>query len=357
MKSKVFKFSLFAAVTALVVASLYCLKNSDILIGTSHDYKTSEAEGWKLVKEVEKKAMLKKAQALLPLYFSHEAVITRFESGPAGTLIFDATIGEEAKSFVLLADKETLVEGIIYNPFMTSENITDSHGDGAKLLAQQNQEQVQQAQLLKEQFKRKVQHSKPDLPISTENESRQTALKPFTLPEVNSVLSSDDKEKFYESTSKLENIELGKPDAPLIYVFFDFNCPGCLHAKKVLKKHIDAGQLRVKYIPVGLIGKDSPIKAAYSLIPNENTDREVLFEYFNTPKDAQQLIKKEAPEEEVVRALSFVRDNNETFLKTPKKLTPAFIFKLNGEVVIANLTSEQSIQALVTRLNKQKSVH
>lgn len=281
---------------------------------------------------------------------SPEAELTSFGLGPAGTWVIQAKINKENRQFFMLSDKEHLIEGNIYSLYITEEKTTN-----LKDTDKENNERKLQSEQLKAEFLAKVaQKNNQDTELKTTQESNvqhipKTA---FKLPELNSVLSQDDKSTLLNKTKELEYIEVGEPNAPLVYVYFDFNCGGCRLTKLELAKYTSTGQLRVRYIPVGVITKESAIKAAYSLIPEKNEDRKILLDYFVQDGTAEELIRKKAPKDEVMKALDYVRKSNETFFFTPKKLTPTFIFELNNEVVIANLTSEKSIKSLVDRMNK-----
>ncbi|MAD73454.1 MAG: hypothetical protein CML20_01390 [Rheinheimera sp.] len=270
-----------------------------------------------------------------------DVTIKNISNGPADTWIIKTEFKGGSKSFYLLSDSSHFIEGDVYSVF------------GSQDLQPEEVKTNTKAQDLEQQFLAKVKAKRSELNNENNNSNvLKSPSHPFKLPELNSVLTSEDKGKFYERTKELEYIEIGDKSAPLIHVFFDFNCSGCRQAKKVLKKFADNGDLRIRYIPVGVITKESAIKAAYSLIPASNDDRNILLNHFVQPGTADELIKSKAPKTEVLRALKEVNKANKVFMFTPKKLTPTFTFELDGEVVIANLTSEKSIQNLVDRLRK-----
>lgn len=314
---------------------------------------------WEDAIKLELNTKLKQANILLARYFNaNEIIVTSYKDGPAGTLIFTAKIDGNIKQFYMLTDNEHLIEGTIFSPYLTSNNLVSKHNKESSRIAAYNQNAIEQKSALKSEFMAKVENNNSDdsnAHVTNANNNSTDFPSAFKLPELNSVISSEDKEKFFEITQNLQNISLGDENAPVIYVYFDFDCPACRLTKTVLKKYTDTGQLLVKYIPVGLISPDSPIKAAYTLIPEKNNDRVLLMDYFVKKGTAEELITKKAPKSDVLRGIGYVRDANKAFMFTPKKLTPTFIFKLNNEVVIANLTSEKSIQDLVDRLNLEKN--
>lgn len=295
----------------------------------------------------------KDAIRLLGKYFNSEATLTSFGLGPSGSWVVHASIDSRARKFFMLSDREHLIEGELYSPYMTSTNAPSEAQNNALNIARANDQRKAHTNQLQSEFISKVAEKNDNNGIATPEPTVQQNQKPtFKLPELNSVLSQDDKLNLLDKTRELQYIEVGEPSAPVIYVYFDFNCGGCRLTKAELAKYTSTGQLRVRYIPVGVITKESAIKAAYSLIPDQNTDRQILLDYFVQDGSAEELIRKKAPKDEVMKALAHVRKSNETFFFTPKKLTPTFIFELDNEVVIANLTSEKSIKNLVNRLNK-----
>lgn len=283
----------------------------------------------------------RRVEALFKARFPN-IIIENISKGPAGTWVIETEFKDEKKSFYLLPDLSHVIEGNVFSLFSSQD------------LQPTVTKKKSNADELEQQFLAKVKAKRAELNgDKTDHHEQSSSTHPFKLPELNSVLTSEDKGKFYERAKELEYIEIGNESAPLIHVFFDFNCSGCRQAKKVLQKFADKGELRIRYIPVGVITKESAIKAAYSLIPANNDDRNILLNHFVQPGTADDLIKSKAPKTEVLRALRDVNEANKVFMFTPKKLTPTFTFKLDGEVVIANLTSEKSIENLVERLSRQ----
>lgn len=55
----------------------------------------------------------------------------------------------------------------------------------------------------------------------------------------------------------------GKAEAPrIVYVFSDANCPYCNLFWKAARPWVDAGQVQIRHLLVGIIKEDSPAKAA-----------------------------------------------------------------------------------------------
>lgn len=292
------------------------------------------------------------AQAMLLNTFKTVPKFISVDTGPSQTWVFHVQIDGKDRTFFLLPDGQNLIEG---NLLTSSKNIPPPEIH----LQHQATATALDSRELKNEFLAKVgksvdksENDVTDKPVKQPTNTEQHL--PFKLPERNTILTSKDKALFFDRTEELEFIEVGNNDAPMVYVYFDFNCPGCRIAKKALNEFTESNQLRVRYIPVGVIQQESAIKAAYSIIPKSNNDRTILLDYFSQNKSADELIQKKAPKDRVLKALASISESNKTFMFTPKKLTPVFTFKLNGEVVIANLTSKNSIKDMVERLNKQE---
>lgn len=72
-------------------------------------------------------------------------------------------------------------------------------------------------------------------------------------------------EKLFADIEGANTITLGDEKAPVIYAFLDPQCPHCHEfMKDVRKDYIDAGQIQVKMIPVGL-NPESKAQAAFLL--------------------------------------------------------------------------------------------
>lgn len=64
-------------------------------------------------------------------------------------------------------------------------------------------------------------------------------------------------EQFFQQTAAGHAIEIGRASAPLLYIFVDPACPYCKAYYRDLQKHIDAGEVRVKLLPVGMVTEQS----------------------------------------------------------------------------------------------------
>lgn len=58
-------------------------------------------------------------------------------------------------------------------------------------------------------------------------------------------------ERFYAEVEKAGWVEVGRADAPFIYLFFNTTCPECQSYWKELQPDIEAGRIRVRLAPYG----------------------------------------------------------------------------------------------------------
>lgn len=301
--------------------------------------------GWKKIIELEQQEMLNRAHHLLNLYFEGDVIIKESEAGPGNTLIVKAKVAEVERHFILLGDKDHLIEGTIYSPYMTSQLVTESHSKKGQEIAIQNDLIARSVEENKSRFF-KAQKSNSSMPAANSGSSKEQ----FKIPERNSIFGQDKKLQLFKHTEDLEYIEFGNNSAPLIYVFFDFNCAGCRVTEKVLKKYTANGSLRVRYIPVGVISEESPLKAAYSIIPKENEKRKLVFELFGQSKKFADLVSKTATEQESKKAFESIITANRLFMTLPKPVTPTFVYRHKNAVSIGTVTSEAGIRRIINQL-------
>lgn len=312
---------------------------------------SKESMVWSDVNKITTQKKVEMILRLLKTNFEGDVIIVKYDDGPSGSLIAIADIDGQLRQFILLADKETFVEGVVYSPFMSNKQISSQHSRKSVAIAETNQLTIDHRESIKSGFVQRQASSIDDKPIIP-GIPKILPKQLLKLPEVNSIRTAKSKMELFEATKKLEFVEFGNDSAPVIYVYFDYNCGGCRQVKKILKKHIDNGDVNVRYIPVATQNEDSYIKAAYSLIPDLNEDRKTVFEYFAKKGTAAQLISKKAPRLEFNKAIKYVKKSNETFILLPNKVTPTFVFEHKGETFTASTTSSSKIIDLIKLVNK-----
>lgn len=74
-------------------------------------------------------------------------------------------------------------------------------------------------------------------------------------------------EQLYQSAESANWVEIGKKNAPVIYMFMDTECPHCHDLINSFRNSgfIDKGMVRLRLIPVGVINEKSAPEAAYLL--------------------------------------------------------------------------------------------
>ena len=69
-------------------------------------------------------------------------------------------------------------------------------------------------------------------------------------------------EKFYALTEAASWVQVGKKDAPYMYVFFNVTCDHCVNYWKMLKKYVDDGTLALRMVPFGTSPRNKTLGAA-----------------------------------------------------------------------------------------------
>lgn len=74
-------------------------------------------------------------------------------------------------------------------------------------------------------------------------------------------------EKFYALTEGANWVQIGKKDAPYMYVFINMTCEHCLTHWKLLKKYVDDGTLALRLVPFGAVDQNRKLGAALLASP------------------------------------------------------------------------------------------
>lgn len=69
-------------------------------------------------------------------------------------------------------------------------------------------------------------------------------------------------EKFFALTESSSWVQIGKKDAPYMYVFFNVTCDHCVNYWKSLKKYVDDGTLGLRMVPFGTSPRNKTLGAA-----------------------------------------------------------------------------------------------
>lgn len=94
--------------------------------------------------------------------------------------------------------------------------------------------------------------------------------KNVTKPRLDALVKPPSREDAWASLEKAHWIADGADDAPRkLYVFTDPNCPYCHKFYEIARPWVEAGQVQLRHIPVGILKPSSPAKAAALLAADD----------------------------------------------------------------------------------------
>ncbi len=129
----------------------------------------------------------------------------------------------------------------------------------------------------------------------------------------------------WDSLEQTNYVEKGNPNAPVIYLFSDIYCGHCNSLSKNLKPYVDRNIIRIRYIPVGVLSKQS-VLAALGILSSVNVNA-AWTDYYDNGNDR---ILQTPPTEEGMKKLEI---NLEVFDRWKLKGTPSMFYKTkSGEV-------------------------
>lgn len=335
---------------SVVACFFYMKQNSDDLSNVSM---VANEVDW--LDTIKKETVNRTVQAKLliqPHFPKHDLIILNSRPAPGGALIVTTSINSKERTFVVLADNRNFVEGVLNSPYLDSNTVTPLHTQLTQEQANSNSAKAAQFETLKADFKNDERKS-----INMKNTEQTTHMnksqvqEAFVMPEVSTSTAQATKRDLLEETKLLEAVTFGKKNAPSVYVFFDFQCSACLMAHKTLDRFTQDGLLKVHYIPVGIQNKESIVRTAYSLIPTENSKRQVVFNHMRKQMPIEKLLTSKANPSELNIGLLGALKNKEVFVKLPKPATPTFLYEHNGISYISIVTSTGDIKNIVRLLN------
>jgi hypothetical protein len=317
----------------------------------------SVTEGVDWLDSIRKETINRTVQAKLliqPHFPDQDVLIVKSHPAPGGALIINANIGKQSRSFVVLADNKTFIEGALNSPYLDSHAVTITHTELTKKQAAQNTKDINKFKTEKEAFIANNKYSQETpTPTKSQHLNEKQIQQAFVMPEVSTSTPQATKRDLLEKAKNLESIIFGNENSPNIYVYFDFNCPACLKTHKVLKKLINEGLIRVHYIPVGSINQESIVKTAYALISDENSKRQIVFNHMKQQKTINELLPQKAKEADLRIGLERTRANKQEFIELPNPATPTFLYEHNGISYISIVKSSADIKKIVRLLNNK----
>ena len=114
-------------------------------------------------------------------------------------------------------------------------------------------------------------------------------------------------DQLYEAVTAANWLELGKPDAPVIYTFIDPECPHCHDLLQDFRKsgYLEDGLVKLRVMPVGLISEKSLQEAAFLLAAPQA--QELLYQHLDG-KEKVLLADLNANTQGVQRNMSLMQD-------------------------------------------------
>lgn len=307
-------------------------------------------------------------------YFGTALTIQKISRGPSGTTKVELTTSNqlEIKTVYLLPDLQHVIDGVMYSPYMSAQEITSQHVVTAKQRAILNDElsstknrmrnaiseaitsgktteQIQDA--TKDAIAERVNGdaiAKKDFigqvtgTVELETQKLETA----QLPRNNSVI---DTESIYKEIEKSNWISQGD-GKKILYVFFDFRCHACREVHKLLDNLIATKSITVRFIPVGALGPESQHMAAVALASDHNNERlKTLKELIASNGKTLSNIPAVSADSMAKGQINALR-NFKSLLLTKKVVTPTFAYKTLSGSTISVLTSEQQLNDVIERI-------
>lgn len=132
----------------------------------------------------------------------------------------------------------------------------------------------------------------------------------------------------WEQLKKADWVLDGDKDAPtVVYAFTDPNCPYCHRFREVAAPWVDAGKVQIRHIVVGILGGDSPAKAATIL--GSDDPSAALMENQNNFRDGG----IEVDQDVVPKGRKEVREHNQLMRSLGLSGTPSVYYKSSDGTV------------------------
>lgn len=315
-----------------------------------------------------------KAFTLLKMYFGSEMQPKNISRGPSGTIVINA-LNTETSSYHLLymlPDQRHLIDGTLYSPDMTPDQISQAHSHVSQSRAAMNESIASSKAEMRRAISSAIANGgSPDeikgatlkavqervVNTSTAKRTHNQTLIESTVPGItppstaslprnNTVVNKNDLYKRIEASSWIKDGSSEK----VIYVFFDFRCPACAEVHKYLEEHVANNDVQVRYVPVGALGPESLVRASLSLIPESNETRLKLMHQLSRPEELSQLIKIQPSPEELKKGQMAALQNFKLLLETQRVATPTFAYRTDAGPQIAFLTSREQLTTVIKNI-------
>lgn len=317
-------------------------------------------------------------QTTLKRYFGSTLDIKKISRGPSGTTKVEATgSGEDtARTLYLLPDLMHVVDGVLYSPYMSAQDISQQHLSAAKPRALLNDRLAVSRDEMRKTISTAIASGKTNEQISdltksainerVKKDSEATssylnkvvttsgplpqALETASLPRNNSVV---DINGIFAEIEKSNWISQGE-GRKVLYVFFDFRCNACREVHKVLEKLNQTTSFQVRFIPVGALGPESLQLASLVLSPEDNGKRiEILNELVSSNGRSSNSISKGLSKDDAANGQIRALKNFKTLLGTQKVVTPTFAYRTALGPNISVVTSEAQLIKVIESIKDE----
>ncbi|MFY0667818.1 MAG: hypothetical protein JXQ95_07285 [Alteromonas stellipolaris] len=315
----------------------------------------------------------KKALGLTQLYFGVNATLDEFTPSVAGSFRMIIKVNGKVEEMYLLSDLQSIINGQLYSPLIV--NADSAHGIKALTTYAKRNQTIDEARNTVLASARNLQTSSPKEVLTQRtaamdmNTGFEDMSKPSTIGKtpLSNTESSGISPQMFADIQHLKSVSYGE-GSKHIYLFADLNCTACMAAEPTLQELARGGEVTLHYIPVGMLtrpedeGKDitdSQAKAMYTLIPNNNSGRQYLFDKLLDRRPVTDLIKEEAAQELRNRGYSAMKANTLMFFKLPLPATPLAVFTVNGiprfKALGQAFLRKASLDSLIESIDSQKN--
>lgn len=314
-----------------------------------------------------KKDAIAKAAQLMRFYFGGELQPKSYSDGPAGTLRINATDTKSGgqRTLYMLPDQRHLIDGLLYSPYMSAQQISNQHSRVAASRAAMNDTVATSREEMRKTIANAITGNQGTGAVTATTQQAierhlaqataakrqhlqsvatgQNALTTAQLPSVNNVV---DKESLYQQIEQAEWIAEG--DSPrVLYVFFDFLCSACQEVHGYLGDYIKNGDVQVRYVPVGALGAESSARATLALVPTDNKFRLKLMQKLMRPDPLEKLIDSPPPDAAKQSAYVASLKNFKLLIDTKRVATPTFAYKTAAGAMISLISTRKELKDLI----------
>ena len=294
-----------------------------------------------------------RASGLIVIYYGAQNIIESFENGPAGTFKINTrnTATGETKELFMLSDMQHILEGTMYSQL--SRDMSSANGIPA--LERIIQSNIDRDELVKKVARQTSQPIRGGTAASLlEGFSDYTADASNVQPLENIVEVPNTSKELYESFDGLHYASHGTGDE-IVYIFVDHNCPACIQMHAALNDEDIPANVSVRYIPVGIVNKDSEAKATYVLSINDQEIRMDVSSRLLVSKPLNELVAAEADPAKIQQGWTRFRENTLAFFTLPVPATPFIAAKRADQYVLTAVADPTLLKEIISSVSQNGS--